>query len=670
MLPLHPKYIGFLLTSLNRQFNGRKHSFGEAEVESELSEPTSTVHSPLGVEFNEPEDEIVVGNRNGIPKSSPHRAASDQEDHAMVDVLDEPSFSSYPKRKRNSVFTDLSESKLVASGNAAVETSPSTNGVKSKSSRQSLGGVKGVTIGYWRDSPAPVDQRPTVIGFIDIRDRLRTRLQNVTLTGTPVHKDYLAPSGSGGSWVTFERIVFSDHLVGLDQHQIKEFVRIRTNTDTSDETEEQRLSSDKAALKEALRRIEQNPPPEHTGNPPPIAWGVELPDYLASSTKPETKRRRTSGGLSSANLPINGTSEQPQSEQPPPPPQSSRNSASADPLPGTRPTRILIGHWMKSQEPTAKNRHAVYGILGQNDMFRVKLVRETRDGRFVDGNFPVGAGALWIGYEEVVLEPHLQTLARTEIKEYCRVRQWQLDHGETPEDRRSNERRAVEEARTRVSGNPSSISNHSNVPLAPAPSATKDNGVADQADRSGLGGQELRQSRRVEAARATENNRPSRHAAPEGENRSEPRIESRSNSNRNQGPGALERTTTLARREIARAEAAQGRADRHAANRERAAVAAAQAANAAAAAIPGVNTNGRALFHESEEMQRLNNVWARQESLRMKAGSDDAKIHAGIKYERKETGPFVGKLVSQGTIINIDGEDFVEYRILTRPSFF
>ncbi|POR36181.1 Uncharacterized protein TPAR_03624 [Tolypocladium paradoxum] len=69
-------------------------------------------------------------------------------------------------------------------------------------------------------------------------------------------------------------------------------------------------------------------------------------------------------------------------------------------------------------------------------------------------------------------------------------------------------------------------------------------------------------------------------------------------------------------------------------------------------------------------MQRLNKVWARQESLRMKAASEDAKMYDGVKYERKSTGPFMGKLVSQGTIINIDGEDYVEYRVLTKPSFF
>jgi hypothetical protein len=99
-------------------------------------------------------------------------------------------------------------------------------------------------------------------------------------------------------------------------------------------------------------------------------------------------------------------------------------------------------------------------------------------------------------------------------------------------------------------------------------------------------------------------------------------------------------------------------------------VAAAQATAAAAATIPGLDVNGRQQFHEREEVQRLNKVWARQESLRIRASADDAKMFGGIKYERKASGPFTGKLVSQGTIINIDGEDYVEYRVLTKPSFF
>jgi hypothetical protein len=50
-------------------------------------------------------------------------------------------------------------------------------------------------------------------------------------------------------------------------------------------------------------------------------------------------------------------------------------------------------------------------------------------------------------------------------------------------------------------------------------------------------------------------------------------------------------------------------------------------------------------------------------------GTNDSKEYGGIKYERKSSGPFQGRFVSQGSI-TIDGDDYVEYRVLTKPSFF
>ncbi|KAH6952362.1 hypothetical protein BKA56DRAFT_638457 [Ilyonectria sp. MPI-CAGE-AT-0026] len=598
------------------------------DPDSELSEPASSVHSPSGVRFNKLEDEIVVGERNSPRKLSPLRVVSDREDEVMADVDDEPIVSHFPKRKRASLFNDLSESKIEIPKSVSDDMPTPTDSVKPKPARPSLSNVKGAILGYWRGSPAPDERsKHAVIGFIDVRDRLRTRIQAINTVGELVTEEYPLPPGPSGSWVTFERIVFSDHLVNLDHHQVKEYVRIRS--DPPEETDEERKAAEKSAVGEAKQRVKMNPLVNNP-NPPLIAYGLEMPEHLATTKRSDAKRRRVSGGFATINpAPTNGVShEQPGSARHPLAAQPMRPPV--DPLPGTRPTRILLGYWKGSTEPSLKDRHAVYGILGQNDMFRVKLVRETRDGRFVDGNFPIGAGALWIQYEEVEFEDHLKLLARHDIREYCRAK-------------------AVQEAQNIP------LIVLSSPPIAPEPPAD----FVDQNGRAGFGGHELRQSRRVEAKT---DGRLGRQPLPNGEIR--PAV------NRAQSGDALERTNTLARREIARAEAPQGRADRHAANRERAAAAAADATAAAAAAIPAVTTNGRMRFHESEEMQRLNKVWARQESLRVKAGAEDAKIYGGIKHERKATGPFMGRLVSQGTIINIDGEDYVEYRVLTKPSFF
>jgi hypothetical protein len=72
-------------------------------------------------------------------------------------------------------------------------------------------------------------------------------------------------------------------------------------------------------------------------------------------------------------------------------------------------------------------------------------------------------------------------------------------------------------------------------------------------------------------------------------------------------------------------------------------------------------------------LKKLNKVWVAQQAATSPGGTppnEEIKYYNGIKYERKQNGPFQGKLVSQAQILCIDGEDFVEYRVLTKPSFF
>ncbi|KAG4278725.1 hypothetical protein FPRO04_13795 [Fusarium proliferatum] len=582
---------------------------------------------------------------NGSRQQTPGPA----EDEITVTPGDEDVTSHQLKRKCRFLTSDLQQ-KVAANGNPA---------------RLSTGGVKGVTIGYWRDSEAPtVDLKHAVVGFIDVRERLRTRIQPTTLSGKTVSDEYPLPPGPGGSWVTFDKIVFLDHLVGLDQLQVKEYVKIRAEAIGTDELEGERVAAEKAAVKEAVRRANLNSITEHATKQPRVAYGVDVPEQLQQDR--DAKRRRRSGGFAPANPPpSNGPVIEHTPIQPAPGGlQPLRHTV--DPLLGTRPTRILVGHWAKSNSPDPRDSHAVYGVLGQNDMFRVKLVRETRDGRFVEGNFPADNGALWIAYEEVALEPHLKNLARNEIKEYCRIRQYQIDMGEKEGERNSNETKAVYEAQARAAG----TNYKAPAPLSVAPALPRLPGdygkESDQTARMGHDGSKLRQSRRVEAARAE-----ARQCYTNIDTSPQPvTAPSQSTGRTSSNDNAIERTSALAEREIARVELAQERAQIHAANRVRAAAVAAQAAQVAAANIPGFAPEGRQQLHERDEMQRLNRVWASQESLRLRTNAEDVKMYAGVKYERKTRGPFHGKLVSQGTIINIDGEDYVEYRVLAKPSFF
>ncbi|RKK21297.1 hypothetical protein BFJ66_g17640, partial [Fusarium oxysporum f. sp. cepae] len=503
---------------------GRKVSIGDEEVESELSELASTIHSPSGVDFNVLEDEIIVGARtNGARKSCPLRPASDPEDETMVEADDSPVASHYPKLKRTSVFHELNESKMEPA-------------------------IGETHLALLRDL------KHAVIGFIDIRERLRTRIQPTTIAGETISDEYPLPPRHGGIWVAFERIVFLKHLIGLNHLQVKEYVKISTDSMGIEETEAEQVAAKTAAVKEAMCRAKLNPTAENATNPPQIAYGVEPPDHLEQSRYPK-RRRRTSEGFNPINtIPSNGPVIEHTPIKPAPDgPQPGRNVIY--PLPGPRPTRILLGHWAKSDEPDPKNRHAVYGILGQNGMFGVKLVRETRDGRLIDGTFPTGAGALWIAYEEVAFEPHLRSLARNEVKEYCRVRQWQIDRGDTAEEKTANETKAVYEAQARVAG--TNYKAPTPLSIAPALPRQPDDYVeeTDQTGRLGFGGHELRQSRRVEAARAEA--RPARQVLVEVDTPQPPPVPRPATSRTPQSNSALERTSALAEREITRVELAQ-----------------------------------------------------------------------------------------------------------------
>jgi hypothetical protein len=587
----------------------------------------------------------------------------------MGEVDDKPLIIQHAKRKRVSgVYAESVGEKDVSP--APTEDLDVRRPIR-PTKAQSVGGVKGVLLGYWRDSPAENEaDKHGVVGFIDIRDRLRTRIQPTTRDGRPMDQRYPIPPGPGGSWVTFDKVAFNDHLVGHNHHVIKEYVKIRAEDHRKDEASEERARLDLEAADVAAERVRTNPPPD-AATAPLVAYGPQVPANAVIPNRPESKKRRLAGSFG---IP----SESPKTVQ-----------QSLDNIPGTRPTRILLGYWKLSSEEDPMNKHAVFGILGANDMFRVKLTRETRDGRAVNGNFPSGAGALWIHWDEVEFDPHLRKLSRNEVKEYCRVRQRQLDFGESPEERVANETKAVYEAQQRVVqslaiGIPLRKDDPDLLPIAMKGAVVSNGHVRGSGSPatsfvSPRPTEELRQSRRLENGPRAAATAAGRHPLPDVEfgaaNRTPP----------GPSPAALERTNSLARREIARLEAAQARADMRAASRETS-LGPVAAAAAAAAGLPsnhpsnnnnntannGGDGAGHGNGHFQDNVSRLNKVWEAQEANRLRgAGAgEDAKIYMGVKYQRKQNGPFQGKLVSQGMIITIDGEDYVEYRVLTKPTFF
>lgn len=616
----------------NRQENGGNNN--EDANEDLTPPPDSPVEDTISRTSSAPpnvlEDEIVVGTKaNNANKTSPGRVTPEPEDVIMGNAEEKPLSVQNSKRRRASGLYAESVGDKDNSPAPTEDTEPRRLARPAKV--PGSGGVKGVVLGYWRDSPVENDaDKHSVIGFIDVRDRLRTRIQPTTRDGRLVDQRYPIPPGPGGSWVTFDKVAFDPHLVGLNHHVVKEYVKIRFEDDRQYETPEERARLDREAAELAAERVRTNPPPE-AATQPLVAYGPEIPDHAVLPNRPESKKRRLAGSFGA------------------PPDSPGQASHSLGNIPGTRPTRIVIGVWKHSSEKDPRDRHAVFGVLGANDMFRVKLGRETRDGRPVIGNFPSGAGALWIHWDEVDFEPHLQNLARPEVKEYCRIRQHQIDLGETAEERPANEAKAVYEAQQRVA---QSIAlgipirrDETDLPaiaMKGSPVANGNGHAASSPSSALLAAkpQESRQPRRSEnGARTTRTPLPD--------------IQFRAANRPPPGPSVLERTNSLARREIARVEAAQARADQRAASRE-----------ASLAPAP----DNRSIFQDN--VSRLNRIWAAQEANRIRAGAEDAKIYMGIKYERKQSGPFEGKLVSQGTIISIDGEDYVEYRVLTKPTFF
>lgn len=574
--------------------------------ESELSELGS--HPPLSPLFG------AFGHRHASNEPSP-----DKQSTASAEPLTAEEHSPHSERViRRIILRPSSGQSSFGSEVSAQEGRTRTPLPTSPQAPANL--EKGVILGYWRDSDAEtVNDKHAVIGFIDARDRLRTRIHHTNKIGKTVTDTYPLPPGPGASWVTFDRIVFSDHLVGLDQHEVKEYARILSGMSFASVAAAR--EREQAAVSEASKRAREKAKSEGSTAQPLIAYGREVPRGHSY----EGQRQQKGDAKDAEGDSITDSTPFVQLES----------------LPGTRPTSVVIGYWRGSDIAEPKDRHAALGIISQTDGFRVKVVRETRDGRPAEGNFPTNLGGIWLNYDQVVLEPQLQELTRLEVKEYVRVRQFQIDQDEHPSQEAKNIALAVEDARSRVAT--------SRGIIRPANESSPAKGAA------------AAPSNNVAVPTIAEQSRPLRRIESNPPHRDSFRGKKRTSTT----AGLIERTASQARRHIKRAEAAQDRADLKEQHQER--LLRAEGMAAAPNFYPTNGVNGhRAPVHERQDIQRLNAVWARQEARRMRNDDQDRIIHGGIKYERRPSGPFADKFASHGAIINIDGEDYVEYRVLTK----
>ncbi|KAF7917233.1 uncharacterized protein EAE98_010338 [Botrytis deweyae] len=269
---------------------------------------------------------------------------------------------------------------------------------------------------------------------------------------------------------------------------------------------------------------------------------------------------------------------------------------------------ILLGYWADSNQVDAKDKHAVFGtiVVNSNHKFRFMIRKSTRDGRFVSGNFPVGAGNYQVQYEKIVLEEHLSKLKRSEVEQYILIRQREILEGGN-RDSHSQQLNAVKLAKAAVA-----LQHPSDPNLS-------------------------------------------------GHNVSNPDPE-------------IEQS--LQRKETSRGKIADRKQPPHL-----------QGANDNSAndTLGDQSAPHRKLSAErqlAKSMNKLNKAWEAQQEAKTQqpvtsprpeataSGSsltnDNIKMYGGIKYTRRQNGIFEGKHVGPPQLLNIDGVDYVEYRVLTK----
>lgn len=119
-------------------------------------------------------------------------------------------------------------------------------------------------------------------------------------------------------------------------------------------------------------------------------------------------------------------------------------------------------------------------------------------------------------------------------------------------------------------------------------------------------------------------------------------------------PGLLQRIKDRADIEISRAEDAQERADLQIKWKR-------TTPTPTPTPTPTLSIGGET----HNKMPSHTQTWPEQVALQIRP-REEAACNGDVVYQRKSHGPLLGKLASQGSVITIDGEDYVEYRVLAR----
>jgi hypothetical protein len=187
-------------------------------------------------------------------------------------------------------------------------------------------------------------------------------------------------------------------------------------------------------------------------------------EYGDDVVRPAKRKRRTNNSFA-----VDLEDDDLEIAMPPPPKRLQFNSNGKE-------NSVLIGVWKDSPSSDPSKKHAIYAFLDSADKIRQKVYPETRDGETFQEGYPSGTGRAFVQPDNVLLDPHLSSLSRQELKEFVRLRMSRSPN-ESPEEQKQAEVLAVEEAKkiannTLPSPTPRSIPNTPATQLKSAKPAT------------------------------------------------------------------------------------------------------------------------------------------------------------------------------------------------------
>lgn len=640
-------------------------------------------------------DEIVVGSRT--------RGSASAATSAIPRPARESSVAAGTEEQRPSRVASKKRKSLAEAEPMDDDDDDGDDGELVAPAQQQTDPTNFVPVGVWRESTVPNQaDKHAVVAYVDRLGRLQHKILDTSRDGVDL-KQWPAERVS----IAFGYVAFDEDLVDMSHQQIKEFVRIRSAEDkNSNLPEETRRATAIHLAKERSPR-----PTDLAGYEGQIAYGATIPAGAHISVRPEPKKEkvkkprvsttntnnsnhnstRNSLNNSSLNSPL--TPDITMSDSPAPPAAEPAPSAAATPAPPpaiaaapqqeedvvdvpaanqpadqpAEPTRILLGHWKFSSEEDDADKHAVMGVLGTNNQLRPRLVKHTRDGRPLQGNFPQGAGAIWMKWDEFEFEPHLRGLTRLQLKEYVRIRQRQIQRNEGPDEVVAHELAAVNRAKELVpAGDNIAVGDYidpNNASKANAKAnkhsyvAANDDDDDDDDDEPPAAGPKKKRprARLSSVSQQPPANRP-RRAAPTANQIADRAMQAVANH------GEI-----INRRNSQRAAVAAASPGGQPTYPPVPAYALPQTPSPASSPQLQLQQDNPHRAGFSQAVGHMQRNWAAQAEDAVRAGVDrEARVYLGTRYEYRGAGDFEGMYATPGQVITVGDEEYVENRVLRK----